>query len=46
MMGHLPQTEPLFHYFRIEDQIPEQHLLRLIDQHVEFGFVRERLKDF
>jgi transposase len=46
MMGYQPQTEPLFHYFRLEDQIPEQHLLRLIDQHVEFGFVRERLKDF
>ena len=46
MMGNRQRTEPLFHYFRIEDQIPEQHLLRLIDQHVEFGFFRERLKDF
>lgn len=46
MMGNRQRTEPLFHYFRIEDQIPEQHLLRLIDRHVEFGFVRERLKDF
>src|SRR4029077_15886371 len=31
-------------YFRLEDQIPEDHLLRLIDQHVELSFVRERVK--
>jgi hypothetical protein len=28
-----------------EDQIPENHLLRLIDKHVSFEFVRERLRD-
>jgi transposase len=35
----------LFYYFRLEDQIPENHLLRLIDQHVSFEFVRQQLKD-
>ena len=44
MMGHQSRSEALFYYFRLEDQVPENHLLRLIDQHVSFDFVRERLK--
>jgi len=43
-MGQQTRTESLFCYFRLEDQIPEDHLLRLIDQHVELSFVRERVK--
>ena len=31
---------------RLEDQIPNEHLLRLIDQHIDFSFVRERLRKF
>ncbi len=46
MMGQQPQTESLFYYFRLEDQIPEDHLLRLLDHYVDFSFVRERLKSF
>jgi transposase len=46
MMGEQPLTEPLFYYFRLQDQIPEDHLLRLIDRHIDFSFVREQLKDF
>jgi transposase len=46
MMGQQPRTESLFYYFRLEDQIPEDHLLRLIDRYVDFSFVRERLKGF
>ena len=45
MMGHHPRSEALFYYFRLEDQIPENHLLRLIDKHVSFEFVRQQLKD-
>jgi transposase len=44
MMGQQPRTESLFYYFRLEDQIPERHLLRLIDRHVDLSFVRERVK--
>jgi transposase len=33
------------YYFRLEDQVPENHLLRLIDRHVNFEFVRAKLKD-
>jgi transposase len=46
MMGQQPRTDSLFYYFRLEDQIPEDHLLRLIDRHIDFSFVREQLKDF
>src|SRR6266568_116189 len=46
MMGQQPRTESLFYYFRLEEQIPEDHLLRLIDRHVDLSFVRERLRNF
>src|SRR5271169_4791544 len=45
MMGHHTRSESLFYYFRLEDHVPEDHLLRLIDKHVDFGFVRDRLKE-
>jgi transposase len=45
MMGHNCRSESLFYYFRIEDQVPENHLLRLIDRHIRFDFVREKLKE-
>ncbi len=46
MMGQQPRTESLFYYFRLEGQIPEDHLLRLIDRYVDLSFVRERLRSF
>src|ERR1700747_225669 len=46
MMGQQAHTESLFYYFRLEERIPEDHLLRLIDHYVDFHFVRERLKSF
>ncbi len=42
MMGQQTRTESLFYYFRLEDQIPEDHLLRLIDHYVDFPAQRER----
>ena len=45
MMGQHARFESLFYYFRLEDQVAENHLLRLVDKHIEFGFVRDRLKD-
>jgi transposase len=45
MMGNHSPSESLFHYFRLEDQVPEDHLLRLIDRHVNLDFVRAKLKD-
>src|SRR5215510_13053206 len=45
MMGHQARGESLFYYFKLEDQVPENHLLRLIDRHVNFEFIRAKLKD-
>src|SRR3954463_1772867 len=45
MMGHQSRSESLFYYFHIEDQVPENHLLRLIDRHVNFEFIRAKLKE-
>jgi len=45
MMGQHSRSEALFYYFRLEDQVPENHLLRLIDRYVSFDFVREKLRD-
>jgi transposase len=44
MMGQHDRSEALFYYFRLEDQVPETHLLRLIEKHISFAFVRKRLK--
>ena len=44
MMGQHNRSESLFYYFRIEDQVPENHLLRFIDRYVSFDFVREKLR--
>src|ERR1700726_3082516 len=45
MMGQHCRGEALFYYFRLEDQVPETHLLRLIDKHISLAFVREELKE-
>ena len=46
MMGHQPRTASLFYYLKLDDYIPEDHLLRRIHQYVDFGFVRDRLGPF
>ena len=45
MMGQHERSEALFYYFRLEDQVPENHLLQLIEKHISFEFVRERLRN-
>ncbi len=45
MMGQHARSEALLYYFRLEDLVPENHLLRLIDEHISFEFVRQQLKD-
>jgi len=45
MMAQNTRSESLFYYFRIEDQVPEHHLLRLLDRYIDFAFVRETLKE-
>ena len=36
MMGQHDRSEALFYYFRLEDQVPETHLLRLIGKAHQF----------
>lgn len=43
MMGKQSGQEELFYEFRLDDHVPADHLLRRIDQALDFGFVRERL---
>src|SRR6202161_4078921 len=45
MVGQHARSESLFYFFKLDDYIPESHLLRLIDKHVSFAFVSQRLKD-
>ncbi|GBE06907.1 hypothetical protein BMS3Bbin05_00239 [bacterium BMS3Bbin05] len=44
MLGESQQSEQMFYYVRVEDIVPEDHLLRLIDRHIEFSFIREKVK--
>lgn len=44
MLGENQRKEPMFYYVRIEDMIPADHLLRLVDEHVRLGFIRDRVK--
>src|SRR6202047_5390070 len=45
MRGQHTRSDSLFYYFRLEDQVPETHLLRLIEKHISLAFVREKLKE-
>jgi len=39
------QNNPIFHYFQMEDLVPQDHILRQIDKLVDFSFVRDAVKD-
>ena len=39
------QKNPMFHYFQMEDLVPQDHILRQIDTLVDFSFVRDTVKD-
>ena len=43
-LGLFQRAKHLY-YFRLGGQIPENHLLRLIDKHIDLVFVREKLKE-
>jgi len=44
MLGEKQRTEPMFYYVRMEDIVPENHLLRLIDRYIDFSFIRNEVK--
>ena len=47
MMGRLEAgQERLFYHFRLEDQVPANHLLRKLDALLDLGLVRKQLEPF
>ena len=44
MLGENKRQEPMFHYIRIEDMVPENHLLRLVDKYIDFSFIRKKVQ--
>ena len=47
MMGERTvMQEELFYSFRIEDHVPQDHLLRSVDRFVDLTGIREHLKPF
>lgn len=44
MIGKKDRDDEIFHYFRMHELIPDGHILKLIDRHVDFSFVRERAR--
>ncbi len=47
MMGQLPSGQQrLFYSFNLEDHVPPQHLLRIIDQCLDLSDLRAHLADF
>lgn len=47
MMGRLePGQERLFYNFRLEDQVPLNHLVRKLDALLDFGSIRDQLEPF
>ena len=44
MLGEKQRSEPMFYYIKLDDLIPEDHLLRLIHKYVDFSFIRDRVK--
>jgi transposase len=44
LIGENKKQEPMFHYIRLEDMVPENHMLRLVDKYIDFSFIREKVK--
>jgi transposase len=44
LLGEKQRSEPMFYYVRMEDIVPEGHLLRLVDQYIDFGFIKDKVR--
>lgn len=44
MLGQRSKEKKLFYYLRPDDLIPSDHILRLINQHVEFSLIRSKVE--
>jgi transposase len=43
MLGRKNRSEKMFYYVKMDDLIPEDHLLRLIHRYVDLGFIRRKV---
>ena len=43
MLGRKDRSEKMFYYVKIDDLIPEDHLLRLVHRDVDLGFIRRKV---
>lgn len=44
MLGENRRSEAMFYYVRMEEMVPENHLLRLVDKHIDLNFIRDKVK--
>jgi len=44
VIGERNKEKRLFYYFRPEELIPQDHVLRLIHEHVDFSFIRSKVE--
>jgi transposase len=44
LLGENQRKEPMFYYVRMEEMVPEDHLLRGIDKHIDFSFIQEKVR--
>ena len=44
LLGESQRKEPLYYYVRMDEMIPENHLLRLVDKHIDLSFIRAKVK--
>ena len=43
MLGRKERSEKMFYYVKMDDLIPEDHLLRLVHRYVDLGFIRRKV---
>ncbi len=44
VLGEKIRQEPMFYYLKLDDMIPEDHLLRVVHRYVNFRFIKEKVK--
>jgi len=44
LLGKKPRREPMFYYVGMEQIVPENHLLRLVDKHIDFSFIGDKVR--
>jgi transposase len=46
VLGTTTRQEPMFYYVKLNDMIPQDHLLRMVHRFVDFSFIREKVSDY